>query len=127
MSYPSIKTLRVLFGDAAPTARRLIDGRLDPSTFETVQAWERQCYHRPSRHERKMKALDELLDTVNFSCGVESIRNSEGDTVCEYLNVGETYTTTLLYVPDARQPYRVGCYGDFVEAYQQRHGERSIP
>jgi hypothetical protein len=61
------------------------------------------------------------------SCGVESIglpdgcfatcRESEVEVNTRYVNRGDTYATTLMKVNGV---YRVGCWGDVVEAYRKR-------
>jgi hypothetical protein len=102
------------------TMRSEIDALLDSdkpfgekSTFGNFKAtaqWVKACYNPPSFHDLKMAMADELCDTY----GVEYIprgSNSKSPAI-EYLNTGDTYTTTLLFV---KSRYRVGCYGDIVE------------
>jgi hypothetical protein len=45
--------------------------------------------------------------------GVESLR--ENGRTCEYVNVGDPYKMTLLYVPDEDEPFSFGCWGGFME------------
>ena len=121
MRYPSVKTLRLLFGDKAPLARRIIDGRADPCTVsERAAAYQRRCYSPPDRLSLQLVALDELAGTH----GVEAIRKGD-ETVAEYLNAGDTYNTTLLYSYVHRDAWQITCWGDFVERYERRHGRLS--
>ena len=93
-----------------------------PKRFPRTCRWLDQCFHRPRNSEIKLEALDELLRT----CGVEPIR-IEGawidryymDIVASYLNVGETYATTLL-LDHEEQRWRLTSWGDFYEANEHR-------
>lgn len=63
-----------------------------------------------------MRNLDRLLETH----GVEAIFDRNGRAVAEYLNTGDTYTTTILYDHTTRS-FRVTSMGDWVEHYERRH------
>jgi len=127
MSLPSVKTLkdvtsyprelrkllectklsqiRTLLESDKPFGKRSTFGE-----FKATNTWERSCYNPPSIHELKMSMADELCET----CGVELIpegHNSRSPAI-EYLNAGDTYAATLLWVAGR---YRVGCWGDIVE------------
>lgn len=108
-SYP--RELRELLEVTSMNALQVMLNDPDrPVKFPKTQAWVSQCYHYPTPHALKMQMADELCDT----CGVEYIpegHNSKSPAI-EYLNSGDTYATTLLYV---RGNYRVGCWGDIVE------------
>ena len=116
---PTIKTLMArldLDRATALKARKLMDGRLDPESFESVERWVRQCYHKPAPVELIMAALDELLEGF----GVECIReNCDDSPAAEYINTGDTYTTTILYC-HIRDRFIVGCWGDYVEWLERR-------
>lgn len=78
--------------------------------FKATQKWEGQCSNRPKFHHFKMAMADELCET----CGVEYISpgHNEKSPAIEFLNTGDPYTATLLFI---RGVYRVGCWGDIVE------------
>ena len=120
MRLPSTKTLR----DRIERPYRLPEGTakairaiLECKTVEAVcdlnDAASRMfgaCYHRPSLQSVKLEAINELMD----GCGVEYIpagRNRRSPAI-EYVNVGDTYLTTIMWV---RGRYVVGCWGDIVE------------
>ncbi len=125
MSLPSIKTLKQI--TAWPKeARAVLEARgkdtrallesdkpFPKSTFGNfahTRAWVNSCYNPAPLHDVRMAMLDELCETF----GVEYIpegRSAKSPAI-EYLNAGDTYVATLLYVAGN---YRVGCWGDIVE------------
>jgi len=64
---------------------------------------------------------------ISNGCGIESIGLPEGcfdncqeaEVHIQYVNHGDSYAITLLKV---NGNYRVGCWGDVVEAYDRRKG-----
>jgi hypothetical protein len=75
-----------------------------------TEQWINSCYNMPSLHDIKMHIFDELLGGY----GIEYIskgHNSKSPAI-EYVNFGDTYDTTLLFI-DGR--YRIGTWGDIVE------------
>ena len=108
---PSVKSLSAVFGERAKEARELLEGKRKTTDYESVRAWERSCYHRPGYTDRVLCALNEIADTY----GVERIEagiNARSPAV-EYLNAGDTYTTTLCLI-DGRG-MRVTDWGSIVE------------
>lgn len=126
MRYPSVNTLEKhlsLNRTDALKLRKLLDGRLDPMTFASVQKWVKQCYNQPKHLDLVMEAANELLGGY----GIEAIRGEwQNGFWCDvravYVNMGDTYTSTLLYDRDSAC-YRVMSWGDFVE-WCQRKGEK---
>ena len=120
---PSVNTIERRLGvdrSTALKARKLLDGRLDPDTFESVQQWVSRCYNPPSRQDRVEVALNELLDMY----GVESIQGEwvdryYGHTVAIYLNTGDSYLPTLLFDTDKERWY-VTSVGDWIEAEERK-------
>jgi hypothetical protein len=118
---------------AAPRTKRNCAGSLGrvPST-KTLRGieWLNKLHTEPSKAAREarrilttagsvgraMRYLNELLETY----GVEAIRDRNGHAVAEYLNTGETYTTTILYDHTTRS-FRVTTMGDWVEGYERKH------
>ena len=103
MKYASLKKLKEIFGADAQQARHILEGVIDPHTFESVQRLVDQSYGEHSRWLLKMVALNELGEFA----GVES-----GHTF-SYLNAGDMYSATLIRFNDGR--YRVMCLGDILE------------
>jgi hypothetical protein len=99
--------------DAAVTALvGLMNGDVDPDGFESVEAWVRQCYNRPSHVERVMCACNEVLDTH----GVEAIfMDGEWEPAATYCNTGDTYAPTVLYC-HREDEYMITSWGDYYEA-----------
>lgn len=110
---PSLKTLQRLewATDAQRQAiRALIRGTTPPDDHASVRQWEAQCYHPLSHLAKLLCALDEVCETS----GVEVIETPEGGIQAEYLNTGDTYTTTLIYRYDTGQ-FTVESWGDLIE------------
>lgn len=102
---------------AAMVAWALMTGKQDPcdESLDTLlprtRVWQRQCYHLPKDEHVVLVALDELLGTH----GVEYVGNVDmydGPPV-EYLNVGETCSTTILR--SRRGYWYVASIGDWIE------------
>ena len=119
MKLPSIKTLKAIT-DYPKELRKVLElGSVDECLthmasnslmFRGTSQWVSACYHHPGLHSLKMEMADELCCTY----GVEYVRAGKGkkSPKFEYLNVGDPYTATLLYI---NGNYRIGCYGDIVE------------
>ena len=94
MNLPSIKTLAAVFGDKAREARKILEmTRTELETLPAGAARLRECYHPPKTYDLRLTCLDALGD----SYGVEGFRLRDGS-YCDYLNMGDTYTLTLLRV-----------------------------
>lgn len=105
---PSIKTLRAVFGERAPDARRILEmTRAELERTDAGAARVRECYNPPATYDLRLTVLDALGATH----GVEGFQVRNGDWVT-YLNTGDTYTPTLVFF---RRRYRVACWGDIVE------------
>lgn len=124
---PSVTTLQRIVPDgdrkAALRLRKLLDGRLDPRTFDSVEKWVRQCYNEPKYHELMMCAANELLG----GHGVEILRLEGqwlnmfyGDIFAEYVNYGDPYVHTLIRDCEY-DTYHVAAYGDYLELLERRH------
>ena len=87
----------------------IIRGTVDPETVPAVETWGRQCYHRPSRHELKMAALDAILGTFGVEAAFE---DGKVWPYLEWLNVGDPYVPTVVYTNGR---YKIACYGDFIQ------------
>lgn len=99
------------FPEQANVLLALFTGERSPDTFPSVAAWTGQCYHTPTYHERFACAINEALGGY----GVEAIfRDGASWPDVEYINLGDTYTPTLVYLASTRK-WRVACWGDIVE------------
>ena len=128
MNYPSIKSLQRINGvDAAKAKaiRRVLQvGRTEALAYPTVAAYESQCYNRPESYVLKMMAINVIIEGY----GVEAIdipsgsfSNCQTPDICiEYINLGETYETTLCRVNRyGHIAYRVIDWGTLVERYDK--------
>ena len=108
---PSIKTLRVVFGDSAKRAREILEmNRAQLEELPACQGRIRECYHAPDTYDLRLTALDEIANTH----GIEWFTTRKGH--CVYLNSGDTYRPTLMKF---RGRYIVSDCGSILE----RHGE----
>jgi len=108
---PSVKTLAEVFGDRAKEARKILEmTREELATLPAGEARIKECLNPPKTYNVRMNCLNAICDG---SFGVEGFQLDNGEW-CDYLNTGDTYTPTLLYVFGK---YRVGCWGDIAEKF----------
>jgi hypothetical protein len=114
-----VKTLREVFEDKAPEARRILEmSRAELEALPAGAARVRECYHPPQTWDLRMRCLDAL------GCGtygVEGFETTKRNTYgagspewCNYLNTGDTYAPTLVYFCGS---YRVASWGDIAERW----------
>lgn len=113
MRLPSINTLRQVFDNDARKALAILE--MDRAQLEALPAGAAriaQCYNPVSTRDLRMTCLDAL----GHSYGVEAItlNTSRVGQVMYYLNTGDTYSPTLIYLNGR---YTVACWGDMVERY----------
>ncbi len=118
---PSQKRLEGYFPGHGANLRAILDGRKDPETYPAVRAWIEQCYNRPRESELIERALEEELGAYRS----EAIEGNTWDRfylniVAIYLNMGDTYATTLLFDVNADK-WVITTYGDWVERYSKKY------
>lgn len=111
MKTPSIKTLSAVFENPAE-AKRILTMRhaelsVDPVGADRIA----ECWHHPSWWDVRLTCLNSIDPGLY---GVETLRGKE---CADYLNVGDSYSATLIYW---RGTYRVQSVGDFVEAMKRQ-------
>lgn len=107
---PSVKTLERAFPTKGKVLRQLLQSSTAVREHPAAIARDRECYHRPLLHDLRMHALNAELEGF----GVEYIERGRGSSVSfDYVNMGETYQTTIIRFVDGR--YRVGDWGSVVE------------
>ena len=111
--FPSVKAfVQAGFSvDQGEQCRAIMAGTTKTTAYETVQAWLKCSYNKPSLLERKLCALNEILDGE----GVEALYKND-DLLAEYVNLGETYATTLVY-NYRTDTFLLGSYGYIAERY----------
>lgn len=121
---PSVKTLKAI--TSYPRELRLL---LEAENTSQLYAWldsdkpfgrssqfgrfrdiTSQFHNSPSFHHLKMLMANELCETHGIGY-IPAGHNSKSPAI-EYLNTGDTYAATLLWV---KGRYCVGCWGDIVE------------
>lgn len=110
---PSKQKLTEAFGDCGKDLRNIITGQRSPMTCPRTEEWVHSCYNPPNPRELQMNALDEIM--VGF--GVEAIRSgpsSDDKIIATYVNMGDTYNTTIVYNYDTDQ-FEITSWGDWVE------------
>lgn len=123
MNYPSVKTIMVGLRVSRAKAleiRGLMDGSIDPAEhpekYRFTNQWIKACFHRPSGRELAIEAINEALDGF----GVEALYDEGRELLGEYVNFGDTYVPTVVYLIDDkhRTPgYKIASWGDIAELY----------
>jgi hypothetical protein len=114
---PSIRTLESAFPGHGRALRRLLEDDRAVRQHPAAIARRAECLHSPTLLDLRLHALNAEAET----CGVEYIAHkNDGYRIgeqygLEYLNTGDTYATTIIY-DHSRGSWRVGCWGDVVEA-----------
>jgi len=100
--------------DKAEKIAALLNGAVDPETYDAVRSWLRVCHHRPPHEDLVLCACDEVLETY----GVEAIRMADrcvpyyGDVVATYCNTGDSWQPTVIR-DHRRERWVIGCTGNF--------------
>lgn len=106
---PSAARLENAFPGKGKELRALLKGETKTRSYESVQRLIRACYHPPEYSYRLMTALNEIIE----GHGLECIRKGD-KAVAEYVNLGDTYITTLLLKIETGTIILTS-WGDFVE------------
>lgn len=97
--------------DTADKVLDIISGRTDPMTYSDVEEWVRSCWHEPEKIDKKLCAINQILGGY----GVEAIfGDSYTEPDMDYINLGDTYTTTIVF-DRLKWKWRVMSWGDWVE------------
>ena len=118
---PSQRALVAAFGeDTGEALRRLLDGRTDPITVPATAAWVAQCYNAPRASELVENACNAVLG--GFGCEAIEAKGAWSDFyysfVAGYINLGDTYATTLLFDYYRGSVY-ICSWGDWVETSER--------
>jgi hypothetical protein len=115
---PSIRTLRSVFADRAPEARRILEmRRSDLESHPVGAARVAECYHAPQTFDLRLDVLASLDTGLHGVEGFDVSRRDGTQATLYYLNAGDTYTTTIVFW-DGR--YRVESWGDRVEILERQ-------
>jgi hypothetical protein len=115
---PSIRTLRTVFADRAPEARRILEmTRSELMTYPEAISRASECYHPPKTFDLRLTVLNRLDPGLFGVEGFDLGRRDGTQAALYYLNAGDTYTTTLTYWSGR---YRVESWGDRVETLERQ-------
>jgi hypothetical protein len=115
---PSIKSLREVFADRAPEARRILEmKRADLLAHPVGAARAAECYHAPDTFDLRMAILASLDSGLSGVEGFDVSRRSGEQATVHYLNAGDTYSPTIVLWGGA---YRVESWGDRVETLERQ-------
>ncbi len=126
LRFPSVKTIQSRLGverETAKTIRGLMDGSIDPYTFQSVQTWVERCYNEPTAQECEIVAINEVMrgfgdEAITGETWVDSFHCN---IIAVYVNMGDPYSGTVLYDTE-RGSYAVCTWGDWVETYERYRG-----
>ena len=106
---PSLKTLHAAFDQFG------LDDSVVPELRELLVDFD----HGHVRASAALRYANRLLD----GSGVEAIfAQDEMWPEMEYVNMGDMYTPTVVYDRNSGR-FKIMSYGDWVEAYERKHGE----
>ena len=106
-------TLEKTFPGLSSTILATIYGDTPSKSYASVQTWLGQCYNMPPAADITMEALNEVLGGY----GVEAIfREGELFPDLTYVNRGETYLPTLIYM---NGEVILASWGDVVEQAEE--------
>ena len=115
---PSVATLARVFDEPQKARNVLKMSRTDLEATAAGAAMVASCYNSPKTADLRLHVLNSLDTGLH---GVEWLRPAtDGTPEAAYLNAGDTYTPTLIYVGGR---YRVQSVGDYIET-QERRGRR---
>lgn len=118
MRTPSVKTLRAIFGENAPEAKRLLSAsRSELLKNPAAARLERDSYNPQKTCTLRLYALNALGGFHS----VDALESARGE-YAEYLNAGDSYAATLIRWNGR---YRVQSIGDFIET-MERQGVRFL-
>lgn len=101
--------------------RNVINGKADLESYDSVKKRIAECYNRPMYSELQMTAINEILEGY----GIEGMQGewqngSWCHIVFEYVNMGDTYTPTVILHRD--KGFIITSWGDYVEKYGEKEG-----
>lgn len=103
--------VRKAWPDRADQILMIIRGtRAHARTYPSAKRRDDQSYH---PHDTYLLKLDALSDVLG-GFGAEGVPEGRRSPAFDYVNMGDTYRTTILYIVD-RAVWRVGTWGAVVE------------
>ena len=97
------------------TVNYILNGTLDPFTFQSVRKWVSQCHNVPAYNELQMCAINEVLEGY----GIESVQSLKWKNaywcsiLCTYVNMGDCYIPTVIH--HHKHGFMIASIGDVIE------------
>jgi hypothetical protein len=92
----------------AKELKNVVINKITPEKYISVVRWIDQCYNKPKLQELKLCAINQIIEGY----GVDVVY--ESDIFIDYINMGDTYTNTVLYF---NGKYYISSWGDIYERY----------
>lgn len=115
---PSLKRLEEAFPGKGKELRALLKGKTKTRSYQSVKDLVAGCYNPPDYPHRLMTALNEILEGHGVEClwrRGHSPNDCTNLPLAEYVNMGDTYTTTLIRKVETGT-ILIACWGDFAES-----------
>jgi hypothetical protein len=116
MKYLNYDRLSAEFSnEQAEQIHGLIENKINPKLYSSVQKWAKQWHNEPIKDELVMCAINEILNGY----GVEVIEGDEWkdyywqNIVCTYVNMRNSYLLTVIY--DRDNGFIFSSIGDLIE------------
>jgi len=114
----SQKRLEAAFPGKGKELRELLTKQRKTTDYKSVRDWISKCYNMPRYQERLEVAVNEVLGGY----GSEAIFGGGVRPAMTYVNMGDTYITTLIY-DYRRGSWLISSWGDWIER-EERRGRR---
>lgn len=101
--------------EQAQKIKGIIEGTIDPLTFDSVKKWVDQCYNMPSKLELKLEAINEILEGYGVEYIESTSDNFDSPEGLSYINLGDTYTPTVIFDHGSNK-FKYCSYGDIIES-----------
>ena len=117
---PSRKALEAAFPGKGAVLRATLEGSIPCGSYASVRKLRAACRYPPRAQYEMETALNELLEGSGAEALPYNFAPPNPDAV--YINMGDTYTTTLLY-DYQRGKWIITSWGEWIER-QERRGVR---
>jgi hypothetical protein len=114
---PSRKALEAAFPGKGAVLRATLTSAIPLGSYASVRKLRAACYHPPGAQYEMETALNEALEGYGTEVIPPNFAPPNPDAA--YINLGDTYTTTLLY-DYQRDKWIITSWGDWVELQERR-------
>jgi len=118
MTYKEIADELNISIEKAKEVKGVITRKIPPENYESVRKWVKQCYNEPTNSEKKLEALNEIIEGYGTE-GIFSPDFSIYWCLFKYINTGDTYSATIIRLGDQKK-YIISSWGDIIEYYEKK-------